>query len=1330
MKKIFLPLTIVVSTIFLAKAQTYLENPPNNESSLLNHYYSIGGIGNERESNRLKPLGASDLICKGNINLSLDTDCQVPLTAALTLVGNNIGGSFTFDIRNGTVSLGSIANASMVNKTLQFVVKDALGNSCWGNLTVEDKTPPIVTCPAPITLKCEEFDALKISSSEKEWVGTLPAGVVITDNCGSPKIFYSDNLENRPCTDPLSMIVYRTFRAVDAVGNSSSCVLTYNLQRRTLAEIVMPGNFDIECSNINGSNVLPNVSGSPKIGGISVFPSSNLLCGLSATYSDAITRTCGVTFKIVRTWIVTDCAGLVRTATQLINVRDTQAPAFDNCLSALLKIGATGNNCDLDNLILPFPTFKDNCDPNPSKSIIIRKGTAIIAAGFPVHDLALGNYTVEFVVTDICGNVGTCTQLLQVVDNVPPVAVCDQNTKISLTIDGTATMNATTLNDGSADNCCFDENSLVVKRSNEVDGSYAKDIKFTCKDTLVMVTLRVSDCNGNSNICMVNVSVEDKIKPVIVAQDTSVLCSNNANAKFWLDRHRPQKGSLLRFPSQAFPGWYENAVDCGYKIDSVDVEGIGACGTGIYTRTWTITDKNGLSATTLQKYTSTGTYDYNVKFPADILLNTDVNCVSQITIPDNTGRPIIAQTNESCANVAMKYSDEILDGSGNNVCYYIKRKWQIQNLCDPMTTFEPITRNNSGTSVTAFYSLANRGSFEYVQYIRVQDQNPPNWTKIPDIKVDAIGKDCKAKVTIERPEALDCTANLLYSFELYKSNGSLVQNGATFPVSFSFEKENFGNYRVIYRVSDRCGNVSSTTKTFTLKDVLKPTPVCHQNIAVSLGSLGLAMVQATAFDAGSNDNCTSKDKLKIRIRILSDSTLNSPVNPDTLPSMHTFRCLPSFIPFGGFLGYTKTVQLWVGDEDGNWDFCQTTIEVQDNMQMCTYEANEMRAISGDISTENGKTVENVKIKMEGLYNKNTNTPNSGKFAFPDLPISGFYTLIPEKTNNPLNGVSTYDLILMTKHILGVESLKSPYQLIAADVNKSGNVTTSDIVELRKMILGVQNGFNKNTSWRFIDKSFTFSNPKNPFINILPEQVQIKGLDKNKENQANFIAVKVGDVNQNANVSSFTSSNGRTNSITYFNLKDKVFAKNETFSVDFKPSDEIIGYQFTLNFENLELVDIQGNKENFASIENGVLTVSETKNDGFSLILKATSASKLSESIFINSNKTLAEAYNNQGQILDLGLNFNTKYEEFKLFQNQPNPLQQNTTIRFQLPESTFATLKITDISGKVIHIISGNYAEGINQINVEKSTLPTAGIYFYQLETATHKAVKKMIVVE
>ena len=43
-----------------------------------------------------------------------------------------------------------------------------------------------------------------------------------------------------------------------------------------------------------------------------------------------------------------------------------------------------------------------------------------------------------------------------------------------------------------------------------------------------------------------------------------------------------------------------------------------------------------------------------------------------------------------------------------------------------------------------------------------------------------------------------------------------------------------------------------------------------------------------------------------------------------------------------------------------------------------------------------------------------------------------------------SAVTTFDLVLISRHILGLEALDSPYKMIAADVNMSGTISTSDV----------------------------------------------------------------------------------------------------------------------------------------------------------------------------------------------------------------------------------------------------------------------------------------------
>ncbi len=120
------------------------------------------------------------------------------------------------------------------------------------------------------------------------------------------------------------------------------------------------------------------------------------------------------------------------------------------------------------------------------------------------------------------------------------------------------------------------------------------------------------------------------------------------------------------------------------------------------------------------------------------------------------------------------------------------------------------------------------------------------------------------------------------------------------------------------------------------------------------------------------------------------------------------------------------------------------------------------------------------------------------------------TLTPTRNDNHINGVSTFDLVLISKHVLGIEPFTSPYKMIAADANKSNSVTTFDIVELRKLVLGVYNELPNNKSFRFVLRDYVFLSPTNPWQEEFPEsKTFFVGTP-----DANFHAIKIGDINGN------------------------------------------------------------------------------------------------------------------------------------------------------------------------------------------------------------------------
>lgn len=171
------------------------------------------------------------------------------------------------------------------------------------------------------------------------------------------------------------------------------------------------------------------------------------------------------------------------------------------------------------------------------------------------------------------------------------------------------------------------------------------------------------------------------------------------------------------------------------------------------------------------------------------------------------------------------------------------------------------------------------------------------------------------------------------------------------------------------------------------------------------------------------------------------------------------------------------------------------------------------SVGGQVRTPTGLPVVSAAIHLQatGGLLLTTTTDTNGNYQFYNVPAGSDYVLVPAYDSLWINGLSTYDLVLINKHILGIDTFGSPYKMIAADANKSWSVTTFDIAQLRKLILGIQTSLSGNQSWRFVDAAYQFPNPTNAFFENFPEQILLPALSNNRQG-LDFIGVKTGDVN--------------------------------------------------------------------------------------------------------------------------------------------------------------------------------------------------------------------------
>src|SRR5690606_8644375 len=129
--------------------------------------------------------------------------------------------------------------------------------------------------------------------------------------------------------------------------------------------------------------------------------------------------------------------------------------------------------------------------------------------------------------------------------------------------------------------------------------------------------------------------------------------------------------------------------------------------------------------------------------------------------------------------------------------------------------------------------------------------------------------------------------------------------------------------------------------------------------------------------------------------------------------------------------------------------------------------------------------------------------------------------------------------------------------------------------------------------------------------------------------------------------------------------------------------------------------------------------------------RALNSGTLSRVLSVTSEPTVAEAYNAEGEILDVGLAFRsdiTPVAEFELLENRPNPFNESTTIIFRTPHASTASVSIFDVTGKLVYSTTVDAQVGLNEVVV--SGLEARGVLYCTVSTEGFSATRKMIRME
>lgn len=334
--------------------------------------------------------------CPGDLSVSCDQPIDPPGTGTPT-VGDEC--DTTVDVSfSDAETPGACPQERVITRTWTATDADGQSASCEQTITVEDNTPPVITCPNDTVIECT-------ASTDPSNTGSASA----TDNCDpAVDVTFSDSVAPGAC--PQERVISRTWTATDDCGNPASCVQTITVEDNTPPMISCPGDVTVDCN-------APTDPGSTG----SASASDNCDLAVDVTFSDSIAPgACPQERVISRTWTATDDCNNSSECVQLITVEDNTPP--DVACPATVTVTCPGPDGVPVGDVLLEATASDNCDP----AVDITDDRP--ATLYPPSCGNTGTI-VTFTATDDCGNSSQCTVEVVVV-GVPccePQACCLPN---------------------------------------------------------------------------------------------------------------------------------------------------------------------------------------------------------------------------------------------------------------------------------------------------------------------------------------------------------------------------------------------------------------------------------------------------------------------------------------------------------------------------------------------------------------------------------------------------------------------------------------------------------------------------------------------------------------------------------------------------------------------------------------------------------------------------------------------------------------------------------------------------------------------------------------
>ncbi|MBK7244875.1 MAG: HYR domain-containing protein [Saprospiraceae bacterium] len=281
-----------------------------------------------------------------------------------------------------------------------------------------------------------------------------------------------------------------SFDAANGVPNGTHPGCIQDTTRTTVVDTTRPTNVCPVALNVGCATDVP--APNPAL----VIVTDNCPGPYSTVFlTDVITnQTCANRYTVTRTYRTTDAAGNSTTCSQTITVNDITHPSLICPAPATLMCAS----------LVPAP------DPNLVVAADLCGNIGITKAFVSdaiTNQTCANRYTLTriYSASDVCGNLGTCTQIITVNDQTVPVIVC-KNITVSVPLSGSIVVLPSGMIVSATDNCGGAAGVTLT----------ASQTTFTCADLGIKnITVRATDACGLFSTCIASVTVQDNILPVI-----------------------------------------------------------------------------------------------------------------------------------------------------------------------------------------------------------------------------------------------------------------------------------------------------------------------------------------------------------------------------------------------------------------------------------------------------------------------------------------------------------------------------------------------------------------------------------------------------------------------------------------------------------------------------------------------------------------------------------------------------------------------------------------------------------------------------------------------